>query len=275
MMICTYHMGSYRMINLWLIQREIKFAIVVGATAVNRERAEIEQINSLWGGVQKNKMEIINAEEAGSTFRMLRALKACTSLLFYIDGNTGTGMENAGNDNCCLINFLNQKIWARKGLAYLAHCTNTPILPVISYKSDWLSISLKFGNFIFPERERNTFAATTTQLLYDFLTPWIQKYPAQWEGWMHIHKIAWINTRNKKKSKNFKGKLVSFNNRSFGVFRLNSKAYLLQNNNYRIYPISGNVYKLLFRASIRPVAGKIFSPAHLLELSAADILRDA
>ncbi len=273
---CTYHMGSYRLINLWLISKKINFALVIGADAWKREAKDLVNLYRTHAAQGSAELEIINAEEAGSTFRMMRTLKAGTSLLFYIDGNTGTGLSNEQNENCLLVNFLHHKLWARKGMAYLSHLTGTPILPVLCYRADWLKSTLKFSTFIIPpaNSNRHQFAATATQQIFNFVTPFIRKYPAQWEGWMHIHKTACISRRKRRSGHNFKGDTVSFNNTAFGIFLLEGTAYLLQKENYTIFPITANLYKTLGRAAKKPVAGKLFTKAVLQELSAATVLQD-
>lgn len=275
--ICTFHMGSYRLINLWLIRSKIPFALVIGQSAIKREATELQQI---FGGHQvedTGSLELINAEVPGSIFKMIHTLKAGISLLFYIDGNTGTGAVNQENTNCCLINFLQQKIWARKGMAYLAHLAKVPILPVVSYRTDWLSIILKFGTFIWPDQRisRDTFAITTTQQVFNFAAPYIQQYPEQWKGWMNIHEIAQISPRDSKGRTTFRGQKVCFNNRYFGLFRLNNKAYLLQKNSYEIFALTGTLYKSLMLAKNKPVSGQLFSQSHLQELGTAEVLQDA
>ena len=61
---------------------------------------------------------------------LIREIKKGKSILIYIDGNLGASKKK---DNLCQINFLDDKINVRKGVAYLAYLTKTPISSIINY----------------------------------------------------------------------------------------------------------------------------------------------
>jgi lauroyl/myristoyl acyltransferase len=258
--ICTFHMGSYRILNLFLTKNKIPYSLVMGNDIVKQE-GEIFQ--SLYKELPETSgddgFKIINAEASNVGLQMLRELKRGRSLLLYIDGNTGAGAATTKNDNRCVVNFLHQQLFARKGIAYLAHTARVPIVTVASYRSSWENIRLKFFDPIFPDidKEKNLFAEETTQQIYNQVAPLIAAYPEQWEGWLYIHKAANIihtNTVNEKSTiKKTNEEKVSLDSFQFGIFKVNGSPFLLRKNTYSFYEINNQLYDLLSVCNDHPV----------------------
>ena len=99
---------------------------------------------------------------------MLRELKNGKSLLLYIDGNTGSGSNTMNNHNHLVVDFFSGKIFARKGIALLAHIAHSPIITVASYRKFVDDIRLRFFDPIYADtkQERSAFTKTTTQKIY-------------------------------------------------------------------------------------------------------------
>ena len=170
--ICTFHTGSYRVVNLFLTSNKIPYSLVVGKDIVQQQGATFQSLyNGLSGNNPEADFNIIDAESANVGLQMLRELKKGRSLLLYIDGNTGAGAATTKNDNRCAINFLNQQLFARKGIAFLAHAANVPIITVASYRKSFEDIRLKFFNPIIPDagKERTLFAEEATQQIYNLV----------------------------------------------------------------------------------------------------------
>jgi lauroyl/myristoyl acyltransferase len=257
--ICTFHTGSYRLINLFLMKNKIPYSLVVGEDVVQREGVQFQSIyNSLPGNANENNFNIIDAEKSNVGLQMLRELKKGRSLVLYMDGNTGAGAATTKNDNRCIVDFLHQQIYARKGIAFLAHAANVPIITVTSYRQSKENIKLKFFNPIFPDpsKERNLFAQETTQQIYDLVAPVIKTYPGQWEGWLYIHKVANIInmdiTSNCKKESTPTEK-ISLDSFRFGIFKVNGTSFLLKKSSYSFYAITDYLYDILTKCSNGPV----------------------
>jgi lauroyl/myristoyl acyltransferase len=258
--ICTFHTGSYRLLNLFLTKNNIPYSLVMGSDIVQQEGEVFESLyNNLPGKNADGNFKIIKAEAANVGLQMLRELKKGRSLVLYIDGNTGAGAATTKNDNRCVVNFLQQKLFARKGIAYLAHTARIPIITAASYRVSWEDIRLKFFNPIFPDnyKDRNAFAEDTTQKIYDLVAPLIKTYPGQWEGWLYIHKAANIINSNASSTggkKNLSGvEKVSFDSFQFGIFKVNGSAFLLKKNTYSFYEINRPLYDLLKTCYDNPV----------------------
>ncbi|CAN5520529.1 hypothetical protein BH11BAC5_BH11BAC5_01400 [soil metagenome] len=257
--ICTFHTGSYRLLNLFLMKHKIPYSLVIGEEVVQREGIQFQSIyNSLPGNANENNFNIIDAEKANVGLQMLRELKRGRSLVLYMDGNTGAGAATTKNDNRCIVDFLHQQLYARKGIAFLAHAADVPIITVTCYRKSWENIRLKFFDPIFPDKskERNLFAQETTQKIYDLVATIIKTYPEQWEGWLYIHKVANIinidKTSNCKKDSTPTEK-ISLDSLRFGIFKINGTSFLLRKGSYSFYTINDDLYDVLAKCSNGPV----------------------
>lgn len=257
--ICTFHTGSYRLLNLFLMKNKIPYSLVVGEDVVQRDGIQFQNIyNSLPGNADENNFSIIDAEKANVGLQMLRELKRGRSLVLYMDGNTGSGAATTKNDNRCIVDFLHQQIYARKGIAFLAHAANVPIITATSYRKSNENIKLKFFDPIFPDlsKERNLFAQETTQQIYDLIAPIITAYPGQWEGWLYIHKVANIINMDKAsegKNVGMPTEKVSLDSFRFGIFKINGTSFLLRKGSYSFYTITDHLYDILTKCSMGAV----------------------
>lgn len=246
--ICTFHTGSYRIINAFLVKNKVPYTLVIGNSIIAEEGQDYyTQYHGLAGHDSTNGFNIIDAENPRSGLQMLRELKKGKCLLLYIDGNTGAGDSTINNDNKYAINFLEQQLFARKGIGFLAHAANVPIIPVINYREGWNDIRLRFYKAIIPDpsESREVFSKKVIQCLYDTVAPVIKKYPEQWEAWLYLHKVANVSNCLTPLRGKANGKLVRFNLRDYGVFSINKKKFLFQKNNYTSYPINNSLYAIL------------------------------
>lgn len=273
--ICTFHTGSYRIINSFLIQHKISFTLVIGNSIMAAEGEEyISHYNKLIGQDSNIGFTIIDAENPKSGLQMLRELKRGKSLLLYLDGNSGAGSATLTNDNRCIVNFLKQQLFARKGIGFLAHAANVPVIPAVNYREGWGDIRLRFYNAILPNADegRDEYAIRVTQQLYDIVSPVVKQYPQQWEAWLYLHKVAGISnliipSRGKKD-----GKLVRFNLKDFGIFCINKNSFLFQKNNYTSYSITASLYAILKRSIEQPINKKSIPAVTLTELEEKGVL---
>jgi lauroyl/myristoyl acyltransferase len=258
--ICTFHMGSYRILNLFLTKNSIPYSLVIGKEILQQEGATFHSLyESLPGNDGEAAFSIIDAEKATVGLQMLRELKKGRSLLLYIDGNTGAGAATTKNDNRCVVNFLNQQLFARKGIAFLAHAANVPIITAVSYRTSWQNTRLKFFAALLPDanKERTLFAEETTQQIYNLVAPIIEKYPEQWEAWLYIHKVANIINPSIKPDNNKRdcigSEKIALDSFRFGIFKLNGAFFLLRKGTYSFYEINNQLYDLLTKCHDAPV----------------------
>lgn len=277
--ICTYHTGSYRLINHFLVKKDISFALVIAKSIKIKSETEFFDLHKKMTVDQHlNKFEIIDAEDATSGLKMLRALKMGRSLLLYIDGNTGSSKSDK---NLCNIDFLNQKLYVRKGIAQLSYTANVPILPVLCHRADIDNISLCFEKVIIPDKcqSKEEYTISVTIQLYKILEDYLRVNAGQWEGWIYIHKTAHIvnlpssDYPNRTSDIFDTNKRLKFNHDDYSLISDSGRFYLFQKSGYRFFLISKemftelNDFKIGAREVLKPdsVASVIFNKNVLIE----------
>jgi lauroyl/myristoyl acyltransferase len=260
--ICTFHTGSYRVINQFLLKHKIPFTLVVASSVLKNQGEQFKKIVEKQNSTSdESYFDIIDAEQPNAGIQMLRKLKMEHRLVIYIDGNTGTMKKDEISNNLCDIQFLNQRIYARMGVSFIAHAANVPIIPVVCYRPSLSEINLYFGDPIYPnlKKSRKEFAEHTTQVIYNFAAPIIKLYPEQWEGWLYLHKIININVLRNKELKFVKIEqfqeyaTLRFNNIEYGLLKIEGSTYLLKKNGYISFPISYSLYNLLIKANTNSI----------------------
>lgn len=190
---CTFHLGSYRLFNVFLAKNQISYSLVIDSTTIKDQSERFFDLHNSFKNHSGNKYQfkILNAEDSSIGIQMIRDLRSGQSLLFYIDGNSGVGGMGRNDEKLANIKFLGRDIYARKGVAFISHFTRTPIVPVISYRSPEGLINIKFFDAIYPNlnQEREDYSNETTQVIFDLFSAYLQKYPEQWEGWLYAHKF--------------------------------------------------------------------------------------
>lgn len=263
--VCTFHTGSYRIINLFLAINKIPFTLVTGKDIMEKEgETFLTHFKEITGNTI-DSFKIIDAENAIAGMQMLRELKKGRTLVLYMDGNTGAGTVTNHNLNNHAVDFLHQKIFARKGIAYLAHIANVPVIPVASYRNSMEDIRLRFFDPIYPDKRKHPdeFAKETTQEIYDLVTPLIKKFPEQWEGWLYLHKVASIvnlNAEFRHANEQYSCcEKVRFNSRLFGIFKLGNVSLLLNKSAYSFYEVDSSLYEILTRCVEVPLKKECFN----------------
>lgn len=267
--VCTFHTGSYRIINLFLTKHKIPFTLVMGKEIIEQEgETFLKLFGGLDAGNDKQSFRIINAESSTAGIQMLRELKQNRTLVLYIDGNSGSGAKTSQNENCCTIPFLANQIFARKGISFLAHLANVPILTVASYRPTLKEIKLRFFDPIVPDQnlDRDQFAINSTQRIYDYVAPIIRAYPEQWEGWLYLHKVASVKVQptaiNLNENAQITNEKFIFNSVHFGIFKVQNIPFLLRKSDYSLYEITTDLFDRLTECKKR-AAGKEYFEHHL------------
>lgn len=253
---CTYHIGSYRMLNSILAVNDIEYSLVTDNQYIKEQG---DKTKELFKTIKKDflqkdsDLDILDAESPSIGLQAIRKLKNGTSLLFYIDGNTGVNNDNENKDNFERINFLNTPYYARKGIAYLSFISKVPIIPVVSLRKGWLNREI----YILPSlkandtESREQFCYSATQKLYDILAEYIKKHPEQWESWIYVYKS--IDTEGDSDISipcsitddgMFKLPLV-FNKDKYELINFGNQQILFEKITLKIHAISSQFYEVL------------------------------
>ena len=190
---CTAHLGSYRLLNAALAAAGVQFALVVDARTVaeqgERFTRSFQRIAARRGSPMR--LALLDAEAGNVGLQVLRLLRRGVSVVFYIDGNTGTGGMARRDEGMTRVRFFGQTLYARRGIAYLAHTARAPLVPVLNERTAIDARTLTFHPPIAPldGEDRASFSAAATQRVYDLLTEYLERVPTQWEGWLYVYRF--------------------------------------------------------------------------------------
>lgn len=190
---CTYHFGSYRIINQVLGSRGLKYLLPVSSDIYAAHKQRFEDNFTVIKGYFHTDAEllVINAEERTSALVMARKTRQGWSLLAYIDGNTGVQGASRRDAKMLMIPLLGKPMYARRGIAFLSHFLGLPVVPVVCQVTGPLQRRITFHPRIEPAasgEDREVYCLRATEQLYAVLGEYLKTTPEQWEGWMYLQR---------------------------------------------------------------------------------------
>ena len=288
---CTFHFGSYRLINALLCRTGINFILPVTSDIFtaqkNRYEENVKKVNDYFKS--STRMEVVNAEAPATALTLARKVRAGWSMLAYIDGNTGVQGVVRRDAKMLRTSLLGKPIFARKGIAFISHFLGVPIVPVICEITGPLERVITFHDQIDPPRapeERETYCQAATEKLYSILGEYLKKAPAQWEGWLSvqqyldIEKLADDENARKEPDKSLSsvndisGHRLVFNHGRFGFIVQDGGQILFDKATYKFLSLPQNITKLLeaYREPVEIHAAEI--PAEEMHVIRQLISRD-
>ena len=251
----SFHMGPIGPLLSYISNHEIDFKLLFDQ--VHFEKWAERYLSMYREYTQKNGLkhlfEVLNVEEEQGGLNIADAMRSGSSLLLYIDGNTGSGGVNRQDSKLCNVDFFGKKIFARKGAAHFSRLFNAPIIPVTSYfekQGEEMNYFLEFSDPVFPDRSvpKKQLIEDVTQQLYSILEKYVLIYPDQWEGWLYFHNFidkSQIPLEEIEVSPDDKFLPLRFNDNRFSFIFHEGDYFLFDRVNYRQSVISEDVYKLL------------------------------
>lgn len=241
---CTFHYGSYGLINGLLATQGIDFALPVSSQIFQQLKPRYDrnmQLLQEQSPATLGKMQLLDAESSTLLLQLRRKVKAGHSLLFYLDGNAGVGGMQSSNENMTPIRWFDQSIQSRIGLSFISHFLQIPIVPVLCYRRGLLQNTLYFGDALQPQMQEATADVhqQVTQQLFDFLATFVRKDPSQWEAWMYLHRF--ISTppllSEPKTIVLDNDKTLSFNHQKYQLLKYGSQLVVFDSSHFRYFTV--------------------------------------
>lgn len=245
---CTYHMGSYRLLASVLFRKGVDCVLLVGNN-MNRTQGD-SMAEHIEGLRQKhgltNVFRIVEAGHATAGLTILRELKAGRSVVVYVDGSPETTPEEGEEQQFLSVRFGQRHVLTRKGVGYLSHAANVPIVPVVSYRQPNMTNVLQFFPPIRPihQSNREMYCQETMQQLFDVFWPYVVNYPEQWEGWSFIHSFLEPEIV-KRKPLSLPAHRPAFNDYRYTLCDLEKAPILFDRRLYQTYEITEDLRDLL------------------------------
>ncbi|WGD35642.1 hypothetical protein [Olleya sp. YS] len=241
----TYHTGSYRLFIQKLNQENIPFCLVTEGNYIKEQGSETHKLFKELNNNTRD-LEILPAENPRLIFELIKRLKQGKSIVFYIDGNKGATDKNLNeNKNLLKINFLNNHIYARQGIAFLSYLSKAPLATAITKRDQDLNnyISIKPVNTksLIEKNTRNDFINIVTKKLYSELEVLLNKHPEQWEGWFYIDKFFQQENTVTEEAEH----VTSFKPNKITTLAVNQFVHLIKHSEDKMFLVSKKDYKIM------------------------------
>lgn len=260
---CTYHLGSYRLVTSTLFRRGVDCVLLVGS---NMKRNQGDSMTEHIEGIRQkhgltNVFRVVDSGSPSAGLTLLRELKAGRSLVVYVDGSPET-MPEPGEENQFLSVRLGKRgVLTRKGVGYLSHTANVPIVPVVGYRQSNLTNVVQFMDPIRPIRQsdREMYCQEAMQQLYDAFWPYLCKYAGQWLGWNYIQ--SFLEPELPAVSPfGLRAQQPAFNEKRYSLCDLEQAPVLFDRRLYQTYEITEDLRDLLLNLnsveSVKHVVGE-------------------
>jgi len=259
---CTFHFGSYRLINALLVSNGINYVLPVSRDIYANQRIRYAE-NVKAAQVFSNsvsRMLVVNAEEATTALTMARKTRAGWSLLAYIDGNTGVQGAGRRDAKTVRVPLLGKPIYARKGIAFLSHFLKVPIVPVLCEITGQMQRTMTFHEEIDPSgfsKDREAYCQMATERLYAVLAGYLKRVPGQWEGWLDMQKYLDMDAiagsegtdedsvETASPAEDIADSRLVFNRERFGFIVQEDGRALLDKDSYKLLSLPQNITDIL------------------------------
>ena len=259
---CTFHFGSYRLINQVLVNRGLNYILPVSSDIYAAQKKRYEDGLKVLQAYFKSdsQLMVVNAEEPTSALTLARKTRAGWSLLAYIDGNTGVQGAGRRDAKMLRISLLGKPIYARKGIAFLSHFLKLPIVPVICEITGPMERSMTFHERIDPSvasEDREAYCRMATEKVYSVLGDYLRKKPAQWEGWLDMQKYLDVDgiadsegtdedsVGTASPTEDIADSKLVFNRERFGFIIQEDGRALLDKDSYKLLSLPQNITDIL------------------------------
>ncbi|MHB8404105.1 MAG: lysophospholipid acyltransferase family protein [Gammaproteobacteria bacterium] len=259
---CTFHFGSYRLINQVLVSRGLNYILPVSSDIFATQKKRYEDgLKVLQAFFKTNsQLIVVNAEEPTTALTLARKTRAGWSLLAYIDGNTGVQGAGRRDSKTLSVPLLGKPIFARKGIAFISHFLDVPIVPVLCEITGPMQRTMTFHEKIDPSefsKEREAYCQMATEKLYAVLAGYLKRLPGQWEGWLDMQKYLDMDgiadsqgtdedsVETASPVEDIADSKLVFNRERFGFIIQEDGRALLDKDNYKLLSLPQNITDIL------------------------------
>lgn len=246
--ICTLHMGSYRLLNYLLAKEGVPFAVLMSSEASQRQgegfRQLFDQVRRVHDGA---RLAIIEAESREGVWQMMRYLKAGYNLLVYADGYGGLQTDR---HKLLGVPFLAQHLLVRQGVAFIAAKMRVPLYPMVSLRNQNGDISVLAEEPLDgADADSPSWPRLAMTWLFACFGRWIAQRPAQWENWFFMHQqidlrqVAFPESLMATKEAEAWDTLPVPD--TYGLYSAQGRHYLLRKLGYESYPIAETMFAQL------------------------------
>lgn len=245
----SFHLSSYRLNMLYLLQNRLPITLVASRDVIDEQGQIIQKSCAQVSGQASHN--IIDANQSNSIMTMVRELKNGYSIFAFVDGNTGLDGMTSKNKHQIRVPLLNSCIMARTGLIYLSKITDTPIVPMITYRKNGEFPTIHIFPSISPKsiENKDEYANRAIRIMYQHLNNALELYANQYEPWLYIYKFADKTSISPVQTLGCERK-NKFNDIRFNSFVYKDKYYILDNADFSVIEVDKDVSAVLQQEKI-------------------------
>lgn len=254
----TFHYGSYRVINSYLLKYGFKVVLIINEHAYSSEKRKIEDsYNKLKIYANQNNSDyiILNVKDSSSIFRLKELLRNGYVLIVYLDGNTGLLKGRNFKKGYTNLNFLEGNINVKNGIAVLSYILQATIIPVITQWDKDENINISFHKEIKSTdySNRRLFIEETITKLYSILENSVKIIPEQWECWSYIHEWFERDKIHPYIIQNTIALKWIFNEERYSLFSIRNECFFFDKFSYRAFPLDMETYLEIKSQNIKKI----------------------
>lgn len=260
---CSFHYGSYRLINYLLARADLKFAVLASRDIWETKRARFLGYHTeaqRYFSKSLTRMDVVNVEAPSTALALTRKVRAGWSLLAYIDGDNGVLGVGRHDSKMLRTTLLGQPLFARKGVAFLSHFLQVPVVPVICKITGLVEREITVHDPVYPLREsesRDAYCQAVTDRLYALLGEYLRTDPGQWERWFDIQTAldtdaiaanradAEVTEEPGMPEAEILQHVLGFNRQRFGVVQHAGQKALLDKDTYKLLSLPSGIIAIL------------------------------
>ncbi|WP_164111702.1 MULTISPECIES: hypothetical protein [Sphingobacterium] len=180
--ILTAHIYSYRLLVRCLSENGVKIALLVSADVYLEQGAVFESVmRDIHGDRFAEHFILLDAEQPSVLLQARRAFDRGYHILAYLDGNTGTALNDKSADHLHTVDFGAARLRVRKGIVQLAQWLACPLYFIWAHMDADLQAYFNIKD-VDTQKETHEIVAQLYSDLYDI----INDDPAQWECFLYL-----------------------------------------------------------------------------------------
>lgn len=258
---CSFHYGAFIQIPAILKMLDIDFVVI----SLTIDSYDVVNWDTKDKSDAADRQRIdqpvsINPFEKESIFKIYKYLKKGVSVLIYLDGVQANIDQQ--DKRIKKIDFLTQQLMLSSGIMEISQKLKVPVVPVIAERTEDHKIKAVFHHLENREDfERENYAGDFIQEAVNVLCSYLQKDPAQWQEWTHIHqKMIYRQPENSVKKGFFERflerarqsmykpnskSLLKFNREDYEIISIHHESYIVCIRNYVSFKITDKLRQIL------------------------------
>jgi len=258
---CSFHYGSFRLLNSYLYEQGHKIVIIVADDVFNKQEKDlIDNVIPMLKGTENFDFIILNVTKRSSIFKLKGLINKGYHMTVYLDGNTGIKDNNQSFEKGFMpISFLNKTVYVRNGIGKLAALLKATIVPTITHRDKKENNHLTFYKAIKISdfESKQEFSLKSIEIVYNIFERELIHDPMQWGTWIYIHK--WFKRGYTTSFNHIDNIQNVFNIDRYVFFKLGTSNFLFDLIDYKSYPIKNNLYKSITKGKLNELNSDVYN----------------